>query len=182
MMTVRTRIVHACLLAVLACAPAATVAAHTGGPVSSRAPTGKLDLAAIRKATTSFQDVTVAESAGYSQFLECVSGPNGGAMGIHFANGELVGDGLLDPLQPEALIYEPKGDRLQLVGLEYVVLAEGWHANNPQPPSLMGQQLHYVPSPNRYGMPAHYEIHVWAWRNNPSGLLADWNPRVSCVE
>jgi hypothetical protein len=182
MMTVRTRIVHACLLAVLACAPAATAAAHVGGPVSSPARVTKLDLAAIRKATMRFQDVKVAESAGYSQFLECVSGPNGGAMGIHFANGALVGDGELDPLQPEALIYEPRGDRLQLVGLEYVVLADAWHAKNEMPPALMGQQLNYTPSPNRYGMPAHYEIHVWAWRNNPTGLLADWNPRVSCVE
>ncbi|HEX9707342.1 MAG TPA: hypothetical protein VGA24_06845 [Steroidobacteraceae bacterium] len=28
---------------------------------------------------------------------------------------------------------------------------------------------------------AFYEIHVWAWRNNPDGTFADWNPRVSCA-
>jgi hypothetical protein len=181
-MMIRTRFAHACVLAVLTCAPAATAAAHTGGPVHAPSRSSKLDLAAIRKATLRFQDVTVAEGAGYGQFLGCVSGPNGGAMGIHFANGALVGDGALDPLTPEALIYEPKGDRLVLVGLEYVVMAEDWHATNPMPPALMGQQLHYTPSPNRYGMPAHYALHVWAWRTNPSGVLADWNPRVSCVE
>ena len=34
--------------------------------------------------------------------------PKQGAMGIHFANGGLVGDGALDALHPEALLYEPK--------------------------------------------------------------------------
>ena len=28
--------------------------------------------------------------------------------------------------------------------------------------------------------PAFYELHVWAWRDNPSGVFVDWNPRVSC--
>jgi len=138
MVTVKNRVVLASLFAVLVCAPAATAAAHTSGPVSTRTQVTRLDLAAIRKATARFQDVNVAESAGYAQFLDCVSGPNGGAMGIHFANGALVGDGKLDPLKPEALIYEPRGDRLQLVGLEYVVLAADWDANNKMPPSLMG--------------------------------------------
>jgi hypothetical protein len=25
-----------------------------------------------------------------------------------------------------------------------------------------------------------YELHVWAWRDNPNGNYVDWNPRVSC--
>jgi hypothetical protein len=39
-----------------------------------------------------------------------------------------------------------------------------------------------VGAPNRYGLPAFYELHVWAWKTNPSGMFADWNPRVSCEE
>ena len=118
---------------------------------------------------------------GYGQFLGCVSGPNTGAMGIHFANGTLVGDNLVDPLKPEVLIYEPKNGRLRLVGMEYVVLAEGWNAKNQQPPLVFGQVMHYTGSPNRYGMPPHYSLHIWAWQANPNGLLADWNGWVSCA-
>jgi hypothetical protein len=28
--------------------------------------------------------------------------------------------------------------------------------------------------------PAFYELHVWAWRDNPHGAFVDWNPAVSC--
>ena len=37
------------------------------------------------------------------------------------------------------------------------------------------------PVPNRYGLPAFYEIHVWAWQDNPKGSYADWNTRVTCT-
>jgi hypothetical protein len=45
----------------------------------------------------------------------------------------------------------------------------------------MGQLLNYVGSPNRYGLPPFYELHVWAWRSNPKGVFVDWNPAVSCA-
>jgi hypothetical protein len=48
------------------------------------------------------------------------------------------------------------------------------------PPTLDGQLLHFNESPNRFGLPAFYELHVWAWRDNPLGTFADWNARVSC--
>jgi hypothetical protein len=44
---------------------------------------------------------------------------------------------------------------------------------------LMGQLFHSNTSPNRYGIPAFYALHVWAWRDNPHGVFVDWNPRVS---
>ena len=103
-------------------------------------------------------------------------------MGIHFANGELVGDGKLDVQHPEALLYEPKDGKLQLVGVEYVVPADAWNEKNPAPPVLMGQLFNFVGAPNRFGLPAFYELHVWAWKSNPAGMFADWNPRVSCEE
>jgi hypothetical protein len=40
--------------------------------------------------------------------------------------------------------------------------------------------MHYTGSPNRYGIPPFYALHVWAWRPNPSGVFADWNTKVSC--
>lgn len=135
----------------------------------------------VRESTRPFLDVVTAESAGYGAFLGCTSGAQAGAMGQHFANPGLLGDGALDASQPEVLVYEPMNDgRLRLVAVEYVTIAEAWDANNPMPPVLMGQLFHYNGSPNRYGLPPHYALHVWAWKRNPNGMFAHWNPRVSC--
>jgi hypothetical protein len=60
------------------------------------------------------------------------------------------------------------------------VPADLWHQNHEAPPVLMGQQFLYVGAPHRYGGPAFYELHVWAWKSNPKGTFVDWNPRVSC--
>jgi hypothetical protein len=103
-------------------------------------------------------------------------------MGIRFANAELTDDGALDPERPELLVYEAKNGQLPLVSVEYLVLAEAWDATNSTPPSLLGHLLHYNGSPNRYGLPAFYEPHVWTWKHNPHGMLDDWNPKVSCAE
>lgn len=134
----------------------------------------------VRRATERYQDVSAATSAGYSLFLGCVSSPQDGAMGIHYVNGDLVGDGTLDASRPEALMYEPTGGKMELVGVEYIVIAAAWDQANKTPPTLMGQLFHYNPAPNRYGIPAYYALHVWAWRRNPRGVFMDWNPRVSC--
>jgi hypothetical protein len=34
-------------------------------------------------------------------------------------------------------------------------------------------------SPNRYGLGPFYELHVWAWKDNPAGTFADMNNTVS---
>jgi hypothetical protein len=83
---------------------------------------------------------------------------------------------------PEALIYEVKSGRARLVGVEYIVPVEAWRPAEGEPPVpvLEGQVFHFNESPNRFGLPAFYELHVWAWRNNPKGTFADWNPQVSC--
>jgi hypothetical protein len=144
-------------------------------------PSGAL-VETVRRATERFQDVEEATAAGYADSLLCVSGPEEGAMGVHFGNADLIGDGALDPERPELLVYEPKNGQLHLVAVEYLVLSEAWDANNPTPPSLLGPLFHYYGSPNRYGLPAYYELHVWAWKHNPNGMFADWNPKVSCAE
>ena len=136
----------------------------------------------VRQATKPYKNVEAAQSAGYGLFHGCVSGPQEGAMGIHYVNGDLVGDGALDAAHPEALIYEFRDGRLGLVGVEYVVIAEAWDANNEMPPTLMGQVFQYVGAPNRYRLPGFYELHVWAWKQNPLGMFTDWNPKVSCED
>jgi hypothetical protein len=134
----------------------------------------------VRDATKQFADVNAATAAGYQPFLGCVSGPDNGAMGNHYVNGPLVGDGVLDASRPEVLIYEPSDGGLQLVGVEFVVLADTWLASHTSPPVLEGQSFQFVSSPNRYGLPAHFELHVWAWRDNPNGAFVDWNNKVTC--
>lgn len=68
-----------------------------------------------------------------------------------------------------------------LAAVEYFVDARQWDAANDAPP-VLGQLFNYVGAPNRLRLPAHYELHVWAWKRNSSGSFADWNPRVSCVQ
>jgi hypothetical protein len=136
---------------------------------------------AVRRATDGFQNSRVAEAAGYALALGCVSNDSTGAMGVHFVNGDLVGDGVLDVNHPEAILYEPDAaGQFRLTAVEYIVLADGWNAAHNAPPQLMGQLFHLNGSPNRFGLPAFYALHVWAWKDNPNGTFTNWNPRVSC--
>jgi len=136
---------------------------------------------AVREATVRFRDVSVAEAEGYVLQFGCVSGSDAGAMGVHFVNGALVSDDVLDVMRPELLVYEPlPGGRLKLVAADYLVFADTWHATHSGTPELMGQLFHLFDSPNRFGLPAFYTLHVWAWKENPSGMFTNWNPRVSC--
>lgn len=136
----------------------------------------------VRQATAQFQDVKAAEAAGYGLLHGCVAGPTGGAMGVHFANGDIVGDGEIDAQHPEAILYEQAYGQMRMVAVEYVVIAEQWDAKHKTPPVLAGQLFNYNSAPNRYGLPAFYELHVWAWKHNSAGMFADWNPNVSCEE
>lgn len=155
--------------------PVAAVAADNAG---QDAPTL---VEVVRNSTRQYRDVGEAKADGYASAGSCVSGPEEGAMGVHYPNGELVGDGALDAERPEILVYEPRRGRLELVGVEYLVLAADWDAAHPgQPPVLLGQHFNFVNAPNRYGLPAFYELHVWAWKSNPLGMFADFNSRVSC--
>jgi hypothetical protein len=134
----------------------------------------------VRKATSQYIDVNNATAAGYGPFLGCVSGPDHGAMGIHYVNPALVGDGQVDASHPEALIYEPRNGELRLVGVEFIVDAATWLNTHGGAPVLEGQTFLLVTSPNRYNLPAFFELHVWAWRNNPQGSFVDWNNKVTC--
>jgi hypothetical protein len=136
----------------------------------------------VREATVRFRDIENARKENYELFLGCVSGHDEGAMGIHYVNSAYVDDPTLDPAKPEALIYEQRNGRMQLIAVEFVVIAEAWDAANPAAPVLRGQTFNYSESPNRYRLPAFYELHVWAWKDNPNGTFVDFNPDVSCDE
>ena len=138
-------------------------------------------LKVVRDSTERFREVTAAEAEGYGLLFGCVSGPDWGAMGLHYVNLPLVFDGELEATHPEIVIYEqlPNG-RLKMTGADYLVLADAWHANHPAPPELMGQLFHLFEAPNRFGLPAFYTLHVWAWKENPNGTFVNWHPKVSC--
>jgi hypothetical protein len=101
----------------------------------------------VREATERYKEVEEAEADGYGQFLGCVSGREEGAMGVHYPNGNFVGDGALDPMHPEVLVYEVKNGKHTLVGVEYIVLYNEWHANNPDSPPVLGQSHLIQPTP-----------------------------------
>ena len=135
----------------------------------------------VREATVRFRDVSAAQSEGYELHFGCVTGSDAGAMGLHYVNMSLVGDGKLDATRPEIVIYEPlPSGRLRMIGADFLVLADAWHAHSAAPPELGGQLFHLFESPNRFGLPAFYTLHVWAWRDNPNGAFVNWHPQVSC--
>jgi hypothetical protein len=138
----------------------------------------------VRAATWRFKDINVAMAAGFVQGTPCVSGPDAGAMGVHFVMPARINNFVLRADEPQALIYEPvSGGAFRLVGVEFIVLASVWQ-NQPDgatsTPALEGDLLNYVSAPNRFGLPAFYELHVWAWEDNPKGSFADWNTHVTC--
>lgn len=139
----------------------------------------------VRNATQQYQNVANA-SPEYGPVLGCVSGPDHGAMGVHYVNLSLVNGATLlgntqnlDPTKPQALIYEPQANgEMKLVAVEYIILAGALPANAT--PQVEGHLMQFISTPNRYGIPAFYELHVWAWKDNPQGSFADWNNHVSC--
>lgn len=137
----------------------------------------------VRAATTGYHDLATAEAAGYGKFLECFQhGPEMG-MGQHYVNGTLVGDDVLDPMQPEALVYESLGEGdLTLVAFEYLVFADVWDPGKTgrAAPELFGQQFHL--KTNIPDTPPVWALHTWLWTHNPEGLFADYNPLVQCPE
>lgn len=132
------------------------------------------DLAALRRATASFHDSDAAAEAGWStEVTGCMSAGSAGAMGFHYGNVALI-DGIAEVDRPELLLYEPtRNGGLRLVGVEYII-PYTFHSRDAAPPVLFGQEFVQVDSFGLWG------LHAWAWAENPDGMFAAWNPRVSC--
>lgn len=141
-------------------------------------------------ATAAFHNLDAAKAAGYNIHVTeadlvttCIANGAVGAMGDHFASGELlVDDGVIDATAPEALVYDQRNNgTFKLVALEYIVFKSDWEAaGHTSPPALFGQPFLLLASPNRFGLPSFYALHSWIWKPNPSGLFFPWNPDVSC--
>ena len=158
-------------------------AGDTPGQHDHASPAQKADtlVAIVRAATERFKDVEVAKAEGYTLQFGCVSGPDAGAMGLHYVNGALVGDGEIDATRPEIVIYEPTPNGgVNLIGADYLVLADAWNATHTMAPELNGQLFHLFEAPNRFGLPSFYTLHVWAWKDSPTGTFVNWHTKVSC--
>lgn len=186
----------------LANAAAAFFVSLTGScaPAES-SPHADVSLAEVRAATEKYQNVEVAIADGFVRDpLNICETPyhaglteETGVMGIHFLRRELLGipqDGTrLDVtgthanfLQPAVLLYEPHMDgSLELLALENLVSAEAWSAaGNDAPPSFQGREFHYQGDDRSMGVRAHYDLHVWLYRENPKGRFAPYNPDATC--
>jgi hypothetical protein len=139
-----------------------------------------------KSSTARFHDLEQAKAAGYTvkiidlAGIECIADPEQGAMGVHMLKPSLLfNDGTIDAAEPELLVYERRNDgTLKLVALEYLVFQSEWEGE--ERPSLFGQEFDEVPADNRYGIPASWALHAWIWKQNPSGILKPYNPRVDC--
>jgi hypothetical protein len=132
------------------------------------------DRAAAELATAGFQDVQIAEAAGYASSLDtlgCFQDATLGGMGVHYINQSLM-DATVDITKPEALVYELDADGKisGLVAHEYIVPIEAW--TSATPPSLFGVNFHRHPT-----LPL-WVLHAWLWKDNSTGIFQDWNPAV----
>ncbi|HJS80952.1 MAG TPA: hypothetical protein VJ748_10030 [Vitreimonas sp.] len=195
--------------ALYALAAALTLAAcSAAGSTTYRPARGEPTLAQVRAATERFQDVNVALAEGYVRdpmnlcdTADMMGRPAElGAMGIHFFRPDLLGiaappnprvDGSgahTDFLRPSILIYEPQADgSLELVAVENLVFLRAWQATGQvDPPSFHGLSYDTMadnvntPIDEAHMFEPHYDRHVWIYRENPSGVFAQFNPNVSC--
>jgi hypothetical protein len=149
-------------------------AAHANASAAGALTAEQLEgIAGVRRATTGFHSFSNAQAAGYTvQYpAGCAQSPVG-VQGFHYLNPGLV-DGEIELLRPELVMYEPQPDgSLQLIGVDYVVPFTAWTA--AEPPTLLG-----VPFMRNEPLGV-WALHIWAWRPNPLGMFAMWNPNASC--
>jgi hypothetical protein len=174
----------------LAIALFASLAAQGAGAQASQAGSEMTaELAAAKTALAKYRDPIVAIHDGYLSTMGCMSYPKGaaegtmsykpGAMGVHFLNLAYVGQPLAAD-KPQVLMYEPRGDKLELIGAEWFVPVQ---ASGGVRPSIFGKELEGPMAGHKPIMPeglAHYDLHVWLWRENPNGMFHATNSAVKC--
>ena len=148
-------------------------AAHARANNGDLSPAQKQAITRVRNTTTRFHELAAAQAAGYTEQYPagCAVSPDGeGAQAFHYLNPGLV-DANVELLRPELLMYEPgPNGQMQLIGVDYIVPLE----LSATPPTLLG-----VPFMRNEPLGV-WALHIWAWRPNPSGMFAAWNPKVSC--
>jgi hypothetical protein len=146
-------------------------------------------LAAVKKALDKYRSVDAAKADGYAPASPCEStkaDPDaswwGGGMGIHYVNNALMKPGPINPAKPPILTYVPTAaGGMQLLAAEYFKPdADQNVKTDGDRPALFGRDFDGPMLGHAPGMPIHYDLHVWLWKHNPSGLFAPYNPDVTC--
>lgn len=164
------------------------------------------ELRIAHDATAKYRELAVAERDGFVKTDDCDDAahhgedPALGAMGEHWVRFDRMADEKLDPSEPEILLYINTPGGRRLMGVE-------WSLNRIQPgPPLVGGLPYYgteppdpsrtTPPPRMFGgrafngpmqghhlhQPWHYDLHVWLFEENPAGIFAQFNRRVSCTD
>jgi hypothetical protein len=130
-------------------------------------------IATLQRVTARYHDINAALADQFVLLHPCEARGDEGPVGTVYINIARLMDGMIDPERPDALIYEPTtaGD-LRLVGVEFAVPKAIWFG--AEPPKFLGATFQ---SEDEFGV---FALHAWVWRNNPAGLFAETNPRVSC--
>lgn len=166
-MTTRTATVLLAAIALAACAR--TKAVSSTGDLQADA-----DLLRLRTATERYKSLDSAVAAGYPRTVaDCLVHEHHGAMGYHHVNRAYLSPTLsID--KPQILLYErtPAG-AYQLNGVEFIIPYR-LYARDSVAPVWMGQTMHREDNLNIW------YLHVWAWKNNPDGVFANFNSTVSC--
>lgn len=174
-------------LAMAAAVIAATAVIVGGGPPSVANAAGRDGhaghLAKVKAAVAKYHNINAAKTDGWQLVPgldACFELPGVGGQGIHYINTALL-DTTLDPLKPEALVYQPKPNgKLNLGAVEYIVPKAAWEAaGNTGVPVLHGLQPQDMPLHLNTELGV-YVLHAWIFKKNPAGTFADWNPDVSC--
>ena len=133
-------------------------------------------IAQLRQVTVKYHDVETAVLNGYVvQFPAGCAASSAGAQGFHYLNPVLADDKVVDPLQPELLMYEPgPSGRLELVGVDYVIKYSTLARETLPKPTVLGIEMMQNDGLNVWA------LHIWSRRPNPDGMFAAWNPKVSC--
>jgi hypothetical protein len=127
-------------------------------------------IATLRRVTARYHDLNAAIAEEFGLLHECENRPGEGPVGTVYVNMERLLDGRIDPELPDALIYEPgRNGHLKLVGVEFAIPNAG-----QEPPEFLGATFQRE---DEFGV---FALHVWVWSDNPNGLFAETNPRVSC--
>lgn len=168
-----TVVVAATLLS--ACSSDAPIAPRqqpaVGASLASLVADGNKDLATIRAATARYHDLNVALQEGFVLLHPCEVRDEG-PVGEVYVNFTRLLDGVIDPQTPDALVYEPgrAGGRPKLVAAEFAIP----YAMVQDAPQFQGATFQ---NEDEFGV---YGLHVWVWRENPNGMFAETNPRLSC--
>ncbi len=148
-------------------------------------------LAALRQWSAPLHNAAKAAAAGYTAGIGCIDETTVGVpaseargMGYHVTRGDkdIVGDGVIDVLEPEFLVYAPAEndaqlapeDRLaaaRLIAVEYYFPEPSFDASQ-QPADILGGSFVWAP---RF---SGWVRHVYLWGNNPEGINENFNGAV----